>query len=91
MSPNPLTVASSVVNMTGTSMSSTIGFTLGGTSTATAFTNMQITDGVNIYTGTLSGGLGTGNNVSVQFTIGSTLGRTFTWYAPSNNELTLAF
>lgn len=91
MSPNPLTVAFATVNMSGTSQSSSIGFTLGGSSEATAFTNMQITDGTNIYNAVLSGGLGTGNNVSVQFNIGSTLGRTFTWYAPSNNELNLAF
>ena len=91
MSPNPLTGASSIVNMSGTSQSSTIGFTLGGTSTATAFSNMQITDGTNIYNAVLIGGLGTGSNVSVTFNIGSVLGRTFTWYAPSNNELTLSF
>ena len=91
MSPNPLTVVSSVVNMSGSNQSSIIGFTLGGTSAATAFTNMAITDGTNIYNATLSGGLGTGNNVSVQFNIGSTLGRSFTWYAPANNEVTLAF
>lgn len=91
MSPNPLTGASSIVNMSGTSQSSTIGFTLGGTSTATAFSNMQITDGTNIYNAVLIGGLGTGSNVSVTFNIGSVLGRTFTWYTPSNNELTLSF
>lgn len=91
MSPNPLTLTSSVVNMSGTSQSSTIGFTLGGTSGATAFSNMQITDGTNIYSAVLSGGFGTGSNVSVVFNIGSTLGRTFTWYTPSNNELNLSF
>lgn len=91
MSPNPLTVASSIVNMSGTSQSSSIGFTLGGTSTATAFSNMQITDGTSVYNAVLIGGLGTGSNVSVTFNIGSTLGRTFTWYTPSNNELNLSF
>lgn len=93
MSPNPLTnfigTTSSLNFINGQQFSgSTLQFTLNGTSTATKFCNLQISDGVNTYTGVATGGSGTGNNVVVTFNVGTTLGRTFTFV---NGEINLNY
>jgi hypothetical protein len=90
MSPNPTTTSPATISMNGSNALSTISFTLGGTTNATAFSNMIITDGINNYNAIVSGGSGTGPIV-VSFNIGTELGRTFTWLTSANNEVNIQF
>lgn len=90
MSPNPTTTSPATISMNGSNALSTISFTLGGTTNATAFSNMVITDGVNNYNAIVSGGGGTGPIV-ISFNIGTQLGRTFTWLTSANNEVNIQF
>lgn len=67
------------LSMSGSSFSSSVSFTLSGTSSINTdpFCNIQITDGTNNYTGVVS--RDGSNNVVVTFSVGTELNRNFTW------------
>jgi hypothetical protein len=80
MSPNPILplTTSATFNFTNgsTTVGNTISFTLSGTSTAVAFSNLQIKDNLGTtYTGVVSGGSGT--NIVITFTLGTPTNKTF--------------
>jgi hypothetical protein len=79
MSPSPLvspTTTATLNFFNSTSTNTTISFTLSGTSTAVAYSNLQIQDNLGtIYTGIVSGGIGT--DVVVTFTLGAPSNKTF--------------
>jgi hypothetical protein len=80
MSPNnpifPPTTSAALNFFFSTSTNTTISFTLSGTSTATAFSNLQIQDNLGtIYTGVVSGGSGVDKVVT--FTLGAPSNKTF--------------
>jgi hypothetical protein len=79
MSPNPLLPPTTIATLNffnTTTTGTTISFELSGTSTASAFSNLQIKDNLGAtYTGVVSGGSGT--NVVITFTLGAPSNKTF--------------